>query len=72
MAVNDYFTSDVIPWADCVGFCTYQAAALTGRKKGFQAEAQQIGLRVNLMHCIIGRNVLAPRTKTACKGLLRS
>jgi hypothetical protein len=42
-AVNDYFTAEDIYWANCVGICTEGAAALTGRKKGFQAKVQQIG-----------------------------
>jgi hypothetical protein len=42
-AVNDHFTAEDISWANCVGICTDGAAALTGHKKGFQAEVQQIG-----------------------------
>jgi hypothetical protein len=37
-AVNDYFTAEDISCANCVGICTDGAAALTGHKKGFQAE----------------------------------
>jgi hypothetical protein len=57
--VNDYFTAEDIPWANCVGICSDGAAALTGHKKGFQAEVQQIGSHVNFTHCIIHREVLA-------------
>jgi hypothetical protein len=32
-AVNDYFTAEDIPWANCVGICTDGAATLTGHKK---------------------------------------
>jgi hypothetical protein len=46
-AVNDCFTAEDISWANCVGICTDGLAALTGHKKGFQAEAQQIGPHVN-------------------------
>jgi hypothetical protein len=42
-AVNDYFTAEDISWANCIGICTDGAAALTGHKKGFQAEVQQTG-----------------------------
>jgi hypothetical protein len=34
---------------------------LTGHKKGFQAEAQQIGPHVNFIHCIFHREALASR-----------
>jgi hypothetical protein len=57
-AVNDYFTAEDISWANCVGICTDRAAALTGHKKGFHAEVQQIGPHVNFMHCIIHREAL--------------
>jgi hypothetical protein len=59
--VNDYFTAEVISWANCFGICTDGAAALTGHKKGFQAEVQQIGPHVNFIHCIIHREALASR-----------
>jgi hypothetical protein len=49
-AVNDYFTADDISWANCVGICTEGAAALTGHKKGFQVEVQQIGPHVNFLY----------------------
>jgi hypothetical protein len=35
-----------------------QQLALTGHKKGFQAEVQQIGPHVNFIHCIIHREAL--------------
>jgi hypothetical protein len=41
--VNDHFTAEDISWANCVGICTDEAAALIGHKKGFQVEVQQIG-----------------------------
>jgi hypothetical protein len=44
-----------------IGICTDVAAALTGHKKGFQAEAQQIGPHVNFIHRIIHREALASR-----------
>jgi hypothetical protein len=50
-AENDYFTAEDIFWAKCVGICTDKAAALTGHKKGFQAEVQKIGLHVNFLYC---------------------
>jgi hypothetical protein len=56
--VNDYFTAEDISWANCVGICTDGAAALTGYKKGFQTEVQQIGSHVNFIHCIIHRDAL--------------
>jgi hypothetical protein len=37
-AVNDYFTAEDISWANCVCICIDGVAALTGHKKGFQAE----------------------------------
>jgi hypothetical protein len=46
-AVNDYFTEEDISWANCVGICTDGAAALTGYKRVFQTEVQQIGPHVN-------------------------
>jgi hypothetical protein len=39
---NEYFTAEDTSWANCVGICTDGAAALTGQKKGFEAEVQQI------------------------------
>jgi hypothetical protein len=60
-AVNDHFTAEDISWVNCVGICTDEAVALTGHKKGFQAEAQQIGPHVNFIHCIIHREALASR-----------
>jgi hypothetical protein len=58
-AVNDCFTAEDISWANCVIICTDEVAALTGHKKGFQAEAQQIGPHVIFIHCIIHREALA-------------
>jgi hypothetical protein len=60
-AVNDCFTAQDISWANCVGICTDGAVALTGHKKGFQAEVQQTGTHVNFIHCIIHREALASR-----------
>jgi hypothetical protein len=60
-AVYDYFTAQDISWAICVGICTDGAAALTGHKKGLQAEVQQIGPHLNFIHCIIHREALASR-----------
>jgi hypothetical protein len=34
------------------------AAALTGHKKGFQAEVRQVAPHVNFIHCIIHREAL--------------
>jgi hypothetical protein len=51
--VNDRFTAEDISRANCVGICTDGAEALTGHKKGFQAEVQQIGPHVNFIHRII-------------------
>jgi hypothetical protein len=48
--VNDYFTAEDISWANYIGTCTDGAAALTGHKKGFQAEVQQIGPQVNFLY----------------------
>jgi hypothetical protein len=58
-AVNDYFTAEDISRANCNGICTDGAAALTGHKKGFQAEVQQVGPHMNFTHCIIHREALA-------------
>jgi hypothetical protein len=41
-AVNDYITSEDTSLSNCVGICTDGAAALTGHKKGFQAEVRQV------------------------------
>jgi hypothetical protein len=60
-AVNDNFTAKDISWANCVSVCSDGAAALTGHKKGFQAEIQQIGPHVNFIHFIIHRETLASR-----------
>jgi hypothetical protein len=48
--VNDYFTAEDISWANCIGICTDGAVALTGHKRGFQTEVQQIGLHVNFLY----------------------
>jgi hypothetical protein len=37
-AVNDHFIAEDISWANYVGICTEEAAALTGHMKGFHAE----------------------------------
>jgi hypothetical protein len=58
-AVNDCFTAEDISWANCICICTDGVAALTGHKKGFQAEVQQIGAHVNFIHSIIHREALA-------------
>jgi hypothetical protein len=60
-AVNDHFTAEDISWENCVGICTDETAALTGHKKGFQAEVQQIGPHVNFIHRIIHREATASR-----------
>jgi hypothetical protein len=60
-AVNDYFTAEDISWANCGGICSDGAAALTGHKKGFQTEVQQIRPHVNFIRCIIHREALASR-----------
>jgi hypothetical protein len=44
-----------------IGICTDVAAALTGHKKGFQAEVQHIGPHVNYIHFIIHTEALASR-----------
>jgi hypothetical protein len=49
-AVNDCSTAEDISWANCVGVCTDEAAALKGHKKGFQAEVQKIGPHVNFLY----------------------
>jgi hypothetical protein len=36
--VNDCFTAEDIPWANCICIFIDGVAALTGHKKGFQAE----------------------------------
>jgi hypothetical protein len=59
--VNDHFTAEDISWVNCVGMCTDGAGTLTGHKKCFQAEVQQIGAHVNFIHCIIHREALASR-----------
>jgi hypothetical protein len=59
--MNDYFTAEDISWANCVGICTDGTAALTGHKKGFQADVQQIGPHVNFIDCIIRRGALISR-----------
>jgi hypothetical protein len=41
--MNDYFIAEIISWTNRIGVCTDGAAALTGHKKGFQAEVRQIG-----------------------------
>jgi hypothetical protein len=58
-AVNDCFTAEDISFTNRVGICTDGAEALTGHKKGFQAEVQQIGPHVNFIHCIIHTEALA-------------
>jgi hypothetical protein len=60
-AVNDCFTAEDISWANCVVFCTDEVVALTGHKKGFQAEVKQTGPHMNVIHCIIHREALASR-----------
>jgi hypothetical protein len=55
------FTAADISWANYVDICIDGVAALAGHKKGFQAEAQQIGPHVNFIHCIIHREGLASR-----------
>jgi hypothetical protein len=49
-AVNDCFAAEDISWANCVGICTDGAAALTGHRKSFQAEVQQIGPHMNFLY----------------------
>jgi hypothetical protein len=58
-AVNDCFIAEDISWVNCV--CIDGVLALTGHKKGFQAEVQQIGLHVNFIHCIIHREAFESR-----------
>jgi hypothetical protein len=53
------FTAEYISWVNCIGISTDRAAALTGHKKGFQAEVRQIGSRMNFIYCIIHREALA-------------
>jgi hypothetical protein len=58
-AVNDNFTAEDISWVNCISICTDGAAALTGHKKGFQAEVKQTGPHLNFIHFIIHRGTLA-------------
>jgi hypothetical protein len=49
-AVNDScITTEDITWSYCVGICIDGAAALTGHKKGFQAQVRHVA-HVNFIH----------------------
>jgi hypothetical protein len=58
--VNVNFTAEDIYWEKCVRICTDETA-LTGHKKGFQAEVQKIGPHVNFIHHIIHREDIESR-----------
>jgi hypothetical protein len=57
-AVNYCISSEDIYWSNCVSICI-DGAALTGHKRGFQAEVRQVAPHVNFIHCIIQRHALA-------------
>jgi hypothetical protein len=37
-AVHDHSTSEDVSWQNCVGICPYEASALIGHTKVFEAE----------------------------------
>jgi hypothetical protein len=57
-AANGYIASVDICWPHCVGICVDGAPALTGHKKGFQAEVRQVASHVNFIHCMVNRETL--------------
>jgi hypothetical protein len=60
-AVNDYFTAEIFLGQTASVSVQTEQQLLTGHKKFFQAEVQQIGPHVNFIHCIIHRQALVSR-----------
>ena len=56
--LNDYITTNNIPWDKMVGFCTDGAPSMAGRNAGLQVE---VAPSVVWTHCMIHREALAAK-----------
>jgi hypothetical protein len=56
-AGNDYFTTEDISWANCIGICRDG----TGHKTHFLVEVRKIAPHANFIHCITHKEGLESR-----------
>lgn len=59
--VDQNIESKGLKWENCVSICTDGAPAMQGRKKGFVAHVLKINPMVEIVHCMIHREVLVSK-----------
>lgn len=59
-SLNDYI-SGKLNWSLCVGICTDEAAAMTGRLSGLTARVEEVAPECESTHSVIHREMLASR-----------
>ena len=59
--LNDYITTNNIPWDKMVGFCTDGAPSMAGCNAGLQVLIKEVAPSVVWTHCMIHREALAAK-----------
>ncbi|GFU62376.1 zinc finger MYM-type protein 6 [Trichonephila clavipes] len=59
--INEYFEAKFLAWANCVAFCTDDAAALTGSNKGLRGLIQKVANHMVFNHCMIHRQAFVAK-----------
>lgn len=60
--LNGYIQEHNLSWTNCVGLCTDDAAAMTGRKSGLVSLVKkEAGEDIEITHCIIHREMLVAK-----------
>jgi len=57
-AVDNYFEENNMVWSNCISICTDDAAAMTGRFKGFLTLAKNKKPNLIKIHCFLHRETL--------------
>uniref|UniRef100_A0A672QSS6 HAT C-terminal dimerisation domain-containing protein n=1 Tax=Sinocyclocheilus grahami TaxID=75366 RepID=A0A672QSS6_SINGR len=59
--LDNFVRSNEINWSDCIGVCTDEAAAMTGRQFGIVQHIKEFAPLAVSMHCFLHREVLATK-----------
>ncbi|KAJ8886839.1 hypothetical protein PR048_013051 [Dryococelus australis] len=59
--LNEFFSSNEIPWEDCAGICTDGAKAMTDHNAGATAKIKAKANNCSSSHCVLHRHALASR-----------